>query len=121
MARAKKAPEADTTPEVHPSGVAFMDEFKVLVRPDDVIKKTAGGVIIPEVAQKEFEVHTGTLELVSDDAFSYHIKTNSRCPKIGDRVLMAKYAGVALSEKFTKDGRAYRILNDRDILCTITF
>ena len=121
MAKAKKAPEATTPTELHPSGVVFMDEFKVLVRPDDVIEKTPGGVIIPQMAQKEFEVHTGTLEMVSDDAFSYHVNTDARRPQVGDRVLMAKYAGVVLSEKFTKDGKAYRILNDRDILCAITF
>ena len=121
MSKAKKTPDTVVTPTEHPSGVVFMDEFKVLVRPDEVRTKSVGGVIIPEIAQKEFEVHTGTLEMVADDAFSYHVNSNARRPQVGDRVLMAKYAGVALSEKFTKDGKPYRILNDRDILCTITF
>lgn len=105
----------------HPSGVICMAEFKVLVRPDPVLTRTKGGIEIPEAYQKKFEVHTGTLEMISDDAFSFHTDANARRPKVGDRVLMGRYAGVELSGKHTKDGNEYRIINDKDILCVIGF
>ena len=38
--------------------------------------------------------------------------------KVGDRVLVTKFAG--FQAKGPRDGETYRLVNDRDIFCTIT-
>lgn len=91
---------------------------KVLVLPDEVAEKTAGGIYVPEKVkeQNDFAVCTGTLVSVGGAAFSDWPHSASKwpgyTPKAGDRVYMAKYAGVVIAGK---DGRSYRLCQDTDI------
>ena len=73
------------------SGIAALD-LRVLVKPDDVERKTAGGIIIPESAseQKKFAMQKGTLIAVGENAWE---EADTRSPqfvkpKAGDRVLI---------------------------------
>lgn len=37
----------------------------------------------------------------------------------GDHVLVTKYAGFVAGADMTKDGKVYRLVNDRDVFCTL--
>lgn len=41
--------------------------------------------------------------------------------KVGERVLVTKFAGFMAGEGITEDGQQYRLVNDRDIFCAITY
>lgn len=99
---------------IHPT------EFKVLISPKETDEKTKGGIILPD-ATKERDQHAqmeGVLVAVSPLAFTYATQAewergNGGPPSVGDRVLFAKYAGAVV--KSMKDGKEYRLLNDRDV------
>lgn len=91
-------------------------EFKVLIEPKAVAEKSAGGIFLPD-EKKDRDQHAqseGTIVAVSPLAFSYASKEawDGQEPKIGERVSYAKYAG---AERKGKDGKDYRIVNDKDI------
>lgn len=94
-------------------------EFKVLIKPDEVEEKTAGGIIIPDET-KDREQHAqmaGTLIEVSPLAFTYEAwPEGSGPPEPGNRVLFAKYAGFS---RTGKDGVEYRVVSDKDITCIL--
>lgn len=92
-------------------------EFKVLVKPDEVKKKTDGGIIIPETSnqQRQAAECKGTVVALGGMAF----KDFEGCkPKIGDRISMNKYAGVQTTGK---DDQEYRIINDKEVNAVISF
>lgn len=101
----------------NPSGIQ-PTEFKVLVRPAPVETKI-GSIIIPEqhLEKKEFARVEGTLIAVSPAAFNYDGMAPEMAPKVGDRVLYAKYSGLEIKGK---DGVEYKIINDRDICAVLT-
>lgn len=102
----------------NPSGI-FPTEFKVVVRPIDVGEKTKGGIFLPEDTRErdKFAVQEGELIAVSPVAFTYEKwPEGSGPPKVGDRVLFARYAGTT---RKGKDGLDYRIVNDRDIAAVL--
>jgi co-chaperonin GroES (HSP10) len=93
-------------------------EFKVLVRPDEVSDKI-GSVYIPQESKdrEQFAQIQGVVIAASPLAFSYASKeewaaANASPPKPGDSVVFAKYAGMAWNGK---DGKKYRVINDKDI------
>lgn len=101
-------------------------EFKVLILPDAVANehtfKGEGGkefkILRPDATkdQEQFAQIDGTIIAVSPLAFSYSDATWEK-PKPGDRVSYAKYAGAL---KKGKDGKDYRIVNDKDIFAVLT-
>lgn len=98
------------------SGIVPLD-LRVLVRPDDAEKKSAGGIIIPEsvVDQKRMAAMKGTLVAVGENAWE-EAATRSAAfvkPQPGNRVMIAKYGGVVVTGL---DGVDYRLLNDEDII-----
>ena len=117
---------------INPSG------NRVVVKPDDVERKTEGGIIIPD-AQADKHMHaqsTGTLVSVGPDAWSHTTKMTYRLidgdyklvEKVvtgysepfanpGDRVAFAKYGGLQVEGA---DGELYRILNDEDITARVS-
>ncbi len=93
-------------------------EFNVVVRLDKAEEKTAGGIYLPPSKQDRdtFECEEGDLVAVSPLAFSYaDWPEDARLPQIGDRVLIARFAGV-LRER---GGRDFRIVKDKDIVAVI--
>ena len=92
-------------------------EYKVLVLPDKVEEKTAGGIYKPQVARDrdQHAATTGTLIAISPMAFKFDDwppQSKDRLPKEGDRVVYQKYIG---SEIEGKDKETYRLINDKDI------
>lgn len=101
------------------SGFAPLD-VRVLVKPDPVEEKTAGGIILPDQhkEQQKFATVKATLVALGANAFA-EARTNPdfTAPEPGQRVLIAKYGGVVLTGD---DGADYRIMNDEDVIGLIT-
>jgi len=114
---------------VHPSGMRHPVEYKVLIRPDDVMKKSAGGIIVPPSVQAMLKnsMCKGVIELISVTAFTFFdsaclsyeevCKKYPHTPRVGDHVLFGKFAG---AEWKGDDGVDYRITNDKDIIAVIS-
>ena len=63
-------------------------------------------------------VYRGTLIAMAPTAFSYeNWPAGTVLPKPGDKVLFGKYAGTNV--KGPKDGKEYRVLNDKDIIALL--
>jgi co-chaperonin GroES (HSP10) len=93
--------------------------FRVLVKPDPVEEKTAGGIVVvqDEKLAKAANIK-GTLVGVGDQAWKAFSKNYDGEPwaKVGDRVYFSRHAG-----KIVKDnnGEEFLIMNDEDITCVI--
>lgn len=111
---------------------------KVLVKPDEIERKTKGGIVIPETeAEKRDHSQTaGLLVAVGPDAFQNCVTTKYRLmnkewipvemevtgqsesfANVGDRIAYAKYQG---ENVVGEDGEKYRLLNDMDITARIS-
>jgi co-chaperonin GroES (HSP10) len=90
----------------------------VLIAPVEVDQKTKGGIIIPDETKDrdQFAQMRGVLVAVSPLAFTYDDWKGSNPPKVGDEVLFAKYAGAVVDGK---DGKKYRLTNDKDIAAVL--
>lgn len=96
------------------SGINPLDQ-RVLVMPDKVEQRTAGGIIIPDSAleQKEHAQVKATLVAVGVNAWAEALASPAfTAPVPGDRVMIAKYGGVLVKGA---DGEDYRVMNDEDI------
>jgi co-chaperonin GroES (HSP10) len=96
-------------------------EYFVLVLPDKVEEKTAGGIIIPEKTrdmERGAQVR-GTLVAVGPLSFSYDdFPEGGVRPELGSHVTYTRYAG---SEVKGKDGALYRLMKDGDICSVLEF
>lgn len=96
------------------SGV-YPTEFKVLILPTEVGEKI-GNIYIPDEHKdrSQFAQMEGTLVAIAPLAFSYDKweGIEDQRPKPGDKVLFAKFAGF---DHKGKDGKKYRIANDKDV------
>jgi chaperonin GroES len=88
-------------------------ECKVLCLPDKIEEKTKGGLFLPESTKKDEELAQvkATLVAIGGNAFQ-DPAWNEPMPKIGDRVYVAKYAGIYVEGE---DGEMYKLCNDQDI------
>lgn len=95
-------------------------EYKVLILPKEIEAKSKGGIIIPDQVKERdhFAQMEGTLVAVSPLAFSYDNWNGYDPPKVGDRVLFAKFAGAVVTSH--RDGKDYRIVNDKDIAAVLS-
>lgn len=90
-------------------------EFRVLVRLDPVDEKSPGGIIFDEKFRDRQQMAqiSGELVAVGGNAFQDWAEP---VPKVGDRVLIAKYAGdrPPLDEK-----DVCAVCNDKDVVAII--
>lgn len=119
------------------SGI-FPSGDRVLIRPDDIEKKTKGGIIIAETIAEQHQnaQSTGVLVAVGPDAFTHQTTLTERFidgswkpvertttgysgpfANIGDRVAFAKYGGLQVEGE---DGVVYRVMNDEDITARVS-
>lgn len=91
----------------------------VLILPETVEEKTAGGLYIPATTRdKEQQAATsGTVIAIGDSAWKDLDDGKPWC-KVGDKVSYARYAGVAMLGQNKKD---YVLINDNDILAVLQF
>lgn len=83
---------------------------RVLVEVDVEESKTAGGILLPDTAQKKSQ--KGTVIAIGSGKV---LDNGERLPfevAVGDRVLFAKYSGVDIEE----GGKKLLLLSERDIL-----
>lgn len=93
-------------------------EYRCLVRPDEVESKTKGGILLPDQhrAQAQMAQVQGELVAMGELACTVDGTPWPDRPRIGDRVMIARYAGL---EADGADGRKYRVINDRDIAAVL--
>jgi len=91
----------------------------LLVLPDKVEEKTAGGIYLPqETRDKEQRAATvGTLVDIGESAWT-DLDDGSPWAKIGDKVSYARYAGVSM---IGQDKQSYVLINDNDVLAKLLF
>lgn len=83
---------------------------RVLVEVDVEESKTAGGILLPDTAQKKSQ--KGTVIAIGSGKV---LDNGERLPfevAVGDRVLFAKYSGVDIEE----GGKKFLLLSERDVL-----
>ena len=105
-------------PAPHPSGIT-PTEFKVLLLPDTVEERTAGGIIKPveRVERDQYAAMEGVIIAASPLAFTYeNWPDGARKPQVGDRVIFAKYAGATVEGR---DGVKYRLVTDKDVMAVL--
>ena len=112
--KAGLGPEPINTSGISPT------EFSVLIEPKAVETKTAGGILIPDETKerKGYAEMEGRIVASSPLAFTYvtEAEWDGHKPKPGDKVLVAKYAGVRVKGR---DGKEYALVKDKDICATI--
>lgn len=93
-------------------------EFNVIVELDAHEEKTPGGIILTRNTQEadKLAADEGTLIAVSPHAFTYaDWPEGARMPKVGERVIFARYAGRLLE----RDGKSLRIVKDKDLIAIV--
>ena len=88
--------------------------YRVLVKPEPIEERTAGGIIIAQTDPYKQAQCAGTVVAIGEDCWR---EFKSPWAKVGDRVLFAKYGGLM---RKGLDGEEYRILNDEQITCVIS-
>lgn len=91
-------------------------EYKCLVLPITVEEVTAGGIIMPSQVVDAEQIAATEGTLVAAGGMAFDDWKDARKPQVGDKLLIAKYAGVTYKGR---DKREYRILNDKDILAIL--
>jgi len=87
---------------------------RILIKPLVVVNKTASGIIVSSEAMSEREQlgnTTGEVIEVGPDAFKEE-GYDEPPVKAGDKVIMAKYAGLMY---VGRDGNKYRMINHSDL------
>lgn len=97
----------------NPSGITPVD-VKVLVRPDPVEEKTAGGIIRPDAIREREKYATVKATLIAKGQSTFAEWREQ--PKPGARVVLAQYSGANIKGD---DGEEYRICNDEDIIAVL--
>lgn len=94
-------------------------EYKVLVLPKEVERKTAGGLLLADstVEKEEFGRMEGIMVAVSPMAFSFpDWPADVPKPQVGQRVMFARYQA---DKVIGRDGLDYWIMSDRSVIATI--
>lgn len=101
----------------NPSGWQPLGD-KILIRPDQVASKTAGGIEIPDdmVDRMTMAAEAGVVIAVGDGAFQFEangvVPFMGRKPKPGDRIAVGRYSGQLL---MGHDNIAYRIMSASEV------
>ena len=97
------------------SGISPAD-VKVLVLPDAVEEKTAGGVILADTSRERQKYATIKATLVATGPNAFAEWGAGAGPAPGARVLTAQYAGMRAKGL---DGVEYVICNDEDVIAVL--
>lgn len=86
-------------------------EYKCLVLPEKVEEKTEGGILLTASLQEQDQLAETKGVLVAAGGMAFSDWAGEK-PVVGQRVMIAKYAGLLCRGK---DGEEYRLVNDKDI------
>ena len=90
--------------------------WRVLIKPQEVKDTSKGGIIIATEVSKEREQMGNTTGVVISMGKQCYADEPAPWCKVGDKVIFAKYAGLLY---LGKDGKQYRMVNDKDITGTL--
>lgn len=89
---------------------------RLIVRMDEVEKQTESGIVLPEDVTDREEMSGTKATVVALGPSCWADQTVSgQWAKIGDRVMIAKFAG----QLWKKNGIKYRVINDLDVVGVI--
>ena len=104
------------------SGIhALNDTLVVLV---DIIPEKIGNIFVPDQPKDNYTMasETGTVVDVGPGAFKWDrdrtAEWEGRKPGPGDHIAFERYAG---QDAKGKDGKTYRIMQDKSVACILTF
>jgi len=83
---------------------------RVVIEPRELENKTAGGIVIPDTADKDKPME-GTVLATGNGKYSEG-KLIPLQVKVGDKVLFGKYSGTAIKI----DGDEYLVMREEDIM-----
>jgi len=92
-------------------------EFKVLVKPDKVEDKSAGGLYLPDSSRDRQQYAMDRGEIMAVGA-GFWVDLPGDTPRVGDRVIFNKYAGSIVDIQDGDNRETCRLINDKDI-CAI--
>ena len=95
---------------LEPRGVAILVE---MYEPE----RKGGQIVIPDEIKGRMSMVDCRAPVVAIGPSAWHDEPSPRA-KVGERVLVTKFAG--FQAKGPADGKMYRLVNDRDIFCAIT-
>lgn len=81
-------------------------------------ERRGGQIVIPESVMGRMSMVDHRAVVVAVGPSAWHDEPTPRAV-VGDKVLVTKFAG--FMAKGPQDGEVYRLVNDRDIFCAITF
>ncbi|MBW2003083.1 MAG: hypothetical protein JRI72_00500 [Deltaproteobacteria bacterium] len=93
-------------------------EYKVLIKPEKVDDRSAGGIFIPDHTRdrQQYAVDRGEIMAVGEGFFD---KLPGPVPKIGDKVIFNRYAGSLITIEDNGEREKYRLCNDKDVCAII--
>lgn len=100
---------------MNPSGLQPV-EYKILIDPEEVDQVSAGGIVLATMTTEKEKMAQvrGKLVAVGGNAFE---DWKGPIPKVGDQVYYAKYAGIVVKGR---DGREWRLCNDKDLTAIVS-
>lgn len=99
-----KAPSSANNPKIRPLA------DRIVVEPKELETKTAGGIVIPDTADKDKPMQ-GTVIAIGNGKY-IDGKLQPLQVKIGDKVLFGKYAGT----NFKFDDKEYLVMREEDVM-----
>lgn len=95
---------ATSTPKIRPLS------DRIVVQPQEMESKTAGGIVIPDTADKDKPMK-GTVIAIGNGKYADG-KIQPLQVKVGDKVLFGKYAGT----NFKFDNTEYLVMREEDVM-----
>lgn len=85
---------------------------RLVVYPVPAERTTASGIVIPDPLAEREDLAQVEAEVVAIGGECWQKSVQPWC-KVGDHVVIGKYTGIV---RAGKDGKSYRIINDRDVI-----
>ena len=93
-------------------------EYKVLIQPEVVDDKSAGGMYLPDSVRErqQYAMDRGTVLAYGNGFFQ---ELPGPRPEVGDKVIYSKYAGSVVTMQIDGKRVDCRLVNDKDICAII--
>ena len=91
----------------------------LLVLPDKVEEKTAGGIYIPQTTRDKEQLAATVGRLIACGPGAWvDLDDGQPWADVGDKISYARHAGVSMTGQ---DGQDYVLINDNDVLAKLLF
>jgi len=94
--------------------------YRLLIKPVEIKQHSAGGIALPEMAQKAQEHlrHIGQVAAMGPEAYAHEKFTGPWC-RPGDWIAYGQYAGQTLTVRGPDGPVQYRLINDDEVLAVV--